>query len=114
MDAALKKKWIAALRSDEYKQTQGYLRISKEVWTKWFYPLSGEFHLAKVGYCCLGVLAELATGKPPATGKLLLGPKLRKTIGMEFETERMFSTMNDEEGLNFKQIATFIGKSETL
>lgn len=40
MNQAVKKIWLAALRSDEYKQTTGSLRASG-------------------GFCCLGVLCEL-------------------------------------------------------
>ncbi len=40
MDVELKKKWVDALRSDKYSQTQGQLRNDK-------------------GYCCLGVLCDL-------------------------------------------------------
>lgn len=42
MNADIKKRWIAALRSGEYQQGQGELKTS-----------SGT-------YCCLGVLCELA------------------------------------------------------
>lgn len=40
MNTQVKEKWIAALRSNEYKQTQYYLHTSD-------------------GYCCLGVLCDL-------------------------------------------------------
>ena len=40
MNPEIKAKWIAALRSGEYKQTQGVLRDRK-------------------GYCCLGVLCKI-------------------------------------------------------
>lgn len=46
MNRKVKSLWVAALLSDEYKQTQGELRNNK-------------------GYCCLGVLCDLhskATG----------------------------------------------------
>jgi hypothetical protein len=39
MNQVIKEKWVAALRSGEYKQTKGYLRNKK-------------------GYCCLGVLTN--------------------------------------------------------
>lgn len=41
MDAGIKARWIAALRSGEYEQAYGQLRSNK-------------------GYCCLGVLSEIA------------------------------------------------------
>jgi len=40
MKQDVKEKWVAALRSDEYKQTKGVLRDT-------------------YGYCCLGVLCDL-------------------------------------------------------
>lgn len=42
MDAALKAKWLAALRSGEFKQARGYLK--------------GHTN----DFCCLGVLCEVA------------------------------------------------------
>lgn len=42
MNQEVKQKWVAALRSGEYKQGAGYLKNSK-----------GE-------YCCLGVLCDVA------------------------------------------------------
>jgi len=45
MDAEIKAKWIAALRSGEYQQGSGALKI--------------EHHNGTVEHCCLGVLAEL-------------------------------------------------------
>jgi hypothetical protein len=46
MDNELKQKWIAALRSGEYKQGIG--------------QLIARTHAGEVKHCCLGVLAELA------------------------------------------------------
>jgi hypothetical protein len=45
MDKALVEKWIAALRSDEYQQGQGFLRTAEDQ------------------YCCLGVAYEVAGGE---------------------------------------------------
>lgn len=41
MNEEIKQQWLTALRSDEYPQTDGYLRDEQ-------------------GYCCLGVLCDLA------------------------------------------------------
>lgn len=41
-------KWVKALRSGEYKQTQGSLQHTKEV------------HEGPEGFCCLGVLCDVA------------------------------------------------------
>lgn len=48
MNQELKAKWIAALRSGEWKQGQDVLRDHKD------------------RYCCLGVLHQLASGKKPS------------------------------------------------
>lgn len=45
MNEQLKNKWVSALRSGEYDQTSGYLKVRR-----------GDGSLA---YCCLGVLCEL-------------------------------------------------------
>lgn len=46
MKPEIKTKWLEALRSGKYKQTQKYLKVKKEDNT--------------CSYCCLGVLCELA------------------------------------------------------
>jgi hypothetical protein len=48
MNPEIRAQWCAALRSGNYPQTQGQLRRTK--------PGDG----AEPGYCCLGVLCELA------------------------------------------------------
>lgn len=56
MNPEVKKLWVDALRSGEYKQTIGLLRGN------W----SGDGVQSETGYCCLGVLTDLhakATGK---------------------------------------------------
>lgn len=45
MDQQVKEKWVAALRSGRYEQARGKLRVGWE---------------GKEGYCCLGVLCEVA------------------------------------------------------
>lgn len=45
MEQALKDRWVTALRSGDYEQTNGYLRRE-----------DGE---GKIGYCCLGVLKDI-------------------------------------------------------
>lgn len=45
MDHAKKAQWLAALRSGEYQQTRGTLKVTRTDGTS--------------GYCCQGVLAEL-------------------------------------------------------
>jgi hypothetical protein len=65
MDAQLKAQWLDALRSGKYPKTTGALRRVTE----------GPARMKPVGYCCLGVLLDIAGtgqwGEPhEATGKL--------------------------------------------
>jgi hypothetical protein len=46
----VQEKWLAALRSGEYKQTGGYLTVTA----------SNDDKVNPVGHCCLGVLCDLA------------------------------------------------------
>ena len=50
MDKLIRDKWVAALRSGEYLQTQGFLHRSN-----WYEVPTAETH----SYCCLGVLCDL-------------------------------------------------------
>lgn len=49
MDAGVKERWVAALRSGEYKQTTGYLKTD-------------------YGYCCLGVLCDIHDKEQAGSG----------------------------------------------
>lgn len=50
MKAEVKELWTTALRSGEYEQTKGRLAVLK----------TGDADNVPEGYCCLGVLCELA------------------------------------------------------
>lgn len=68
MDQAIKERWVTALRSGEYEQGKGYLRLSDG---------KGKDH-----YCCLGVLSELAARDgviAPATVRSFLGTEQAMT-----------------------------------
>lgn len=52
MDKRIKERWLAALRSGDYEQTDGYLHVKAD-------KSSDTFDVSD-GYCCLGVLCELA------------------------------------------------------
>ena|ERR1700684_2971306 len=99
----LKTRWLAALRSGEYKQGSGCLRYKNE-------------------YCCLGVLVELyssdilvkndvdgpynwngysyVVGTPPFS--------FCSEIGMSTEIRNRLIEMNDDNGDSFKTIADYI------
>lgn len=55
MNAAIKERWVAALRSGRYQQTRGWLFRTTPTDT------------APAGFCCLGVLCELAVEDGVAT-----------------------------------------------
>ena len=113
MNKVIKQKWIAALRSGEYKQGKGQLHNSK-----------GEF-------CCLGVLCDLAvkegvvqktagdsdlhydgaTLTPPPSVQKWAGSDLScldidTVVGIE---EEYYTELNDDgDSLTFDQIADLI------
>lgn len=118
MEAKLKAKWVKALRSGKYAQAEGQLRRNG-------------------GYCCLGVLCEIApgvkldesgnasTGRYPYEEHLgfsdLEGPGC-KLFGIPKRVHNRLIQLNDGEdaqGLrtdpkNFNQIADWIEKSKQL
>ena len=118
MNPVVKAKWLEALRSGEYQQTDGLLRTAAD------------------GYCCLGVLSQLASdeGVVPQPKELngsyrwvndqgdsrgmYLLPEVMKWAGLdsvsgEIETEDhvrlSLSHMNDD-GVEFPEIADAIEK----
>jgi hypothetical protein len=92
MKAALKRKWIAALRSGDYKQTCGEL-----------YNKSAQAH------CCLGVLYHCATGKNDLV-RGTLAPITLKRVGLLSEHQDFLADKNDG-GWGFKRIANWIEKN---
>lgn len=92
MDAELKAKWIAALRSGEFKQTRGYLKDD-------------------AGYCCLGVLCKVQGAD---FSKLVLKDISLRGFdgGTTLEDRRRLADMNDgrdgHSEHSFAQIADFI------
>lgn len=65
MDQEVKAKWVAALRSGDYIQGQGFLKTTDE-------------HGAK--HCCLGVLCDLAVLEGVTTAHEVEGDAHRTTI----------------------------------
>jgi hypothetical protein len=88
--------WIAALRSGDYKQTNGMLVA----------PIGG----GEVAHCCLGVYGVLNGYKVVDDGlyddsatcpvNAFVSEKL-----MSFNAQSFFSSLNDTYSLSFKQIA---------
>lgn len=117
MDAELKTKWLAALRSGEYEQGQKSLCVVTHELTQ----------NPKYSFCCLGVLGSIA-GVPRSNLKLfsqlsymdrddLLGtwdpePKELRSFGREdtdtwTTAQRYLAGMNDS-GYTFVEIADWI------
>lgn len=109
MDADLKAKWIAALRSGEYRQTQqGCLREAlKRKGTSY-------------SYCCLGVLADISgigawSGEEllfkgrPMNGYLYAtnAESACDVLGLHRDTTSRLGRMNDN-GKSFAEIADYI------
>lgn len=92
MDQTLKAKWIEALRSGEYKQTQHKLKDN-------------------IGFCCLGVLCDLQGADFDAIemrfGTLSLSTNPSEYIGDLGEHSSKLSMMNDD-GKSFTEIADYI------
>lgn len=94
MDAALKAKWVEALRSGKYAQGSGVLKIS-------------------TSFCCLGVLCDIQAGDWDAITKDLGGSlyteKLPKRLaaGLTADQRAKLARMNDE-GIHFPEIADYI------
>lgn len=98
MNAEFKAKWVEALRSGKYRQTQQALR-------------------EKNAYCCLGVACDISGfgvwdddrflhEEGNNTGYLPTG--LRERMGLEQLQESSLITMNDDEGKTFAEIADYI------
>lgn len=103
MDAAIKEKWLAALRSDKYQQAKGRLRYGR-------------------GFCCLGVLADVCEqpwqhdhkgfwlADPCNYGGRVTGMlpnEFERAVGLDHTTASLLANMNDRGEL-FCEIATYI------
>lgn len=109
MDAAVKQKWVAALRSGEYTQGKGGLKQLVE---------------DEVQHCCLGVLCEvLETPQRRAEDQsvwffgteennhhgFLTEPVLAQA-GLSDDAQHKLASMNDQ-GRSFAEIADYIDKN---
>jgi len=112
MNSEWKAKWLEALRSGDYKQVAGMLK--------------GQGEDGVVGYCCLGVLAEInnklepieeALGTPKAwqvnqggvINSIYLPENLaRDEYGLGFRAQQQLANMNDKDKMSFDEIANWI------
>jgi hypothetical protein len=88
MDAELKAKWVAALRSGEYRQGKHMLRDGDR-------------------YCCLGVLCSINGMGFHGDAGSYLGPRQSSRVGLDRETQTELANMNDL-GVPFPAIADHI------
>lgn len=87
MNAELKDKWLAALRSGEYQQTRSALKNED-------------------GYCCLGVLAHVYSGDWGRDNKKGY-EKVREVLADKYTLDSLMC-LNDTEDLSFPAIADWI------
>lgn len=105
MNQEWKEKWVAALRSGEYKQTRHVLRnITPE----------------NEGFCCLGVLCDLWDNKAwdevKGTGTRMsfqgweegIPTPVREVVGLKLHHAQELVDMNDNKGRSFGEIADHI------
>jgi len=118
MDPEVKKNWIAALRSGEFLQANGYLKAL-------------EKRQRKLHHCCLGVLAEICQApefvkyevipsnetenvkelwKMGEGGSGALSDEFMASIKLETEAADELASMNDN-GTSFKGIANWIERN---
>lgn len=104
MTPDLKTNWLAALRSGDFKQGTGHLRS------------------AQGGYCCLGVLCEVAGWPHAESEDFRQGFEARKgvtitimpdeialeTLGLTLASANCLADMNDRQGYDFVKIAAWI------
>jgi hypothetical protein len=102
MNKTLKDKWVAALRSGQYRQAKEYL------------------HVPNLGYCCLGVLCDIYDDTKwidNAHTEYNFGDRTKRTyptldwlymIGLPDYIAGYLTILNDTENKTFSQIADWI------
>lgn len=106
MDEKAKDKWIAALRSGKYEQTDGSLRAGSVAGRECF--------------CCLGVLADVMGAnwreneidgcQLEASDESLLSDEAAEKFGLTYKNQEVLAKMNDQ-GCAFPIIADYIEKN---
>jgi hypothetical protein len=105
----VRKLWVEALRSGKYQQARGVL-------SKKLSPSKGG-----QGFCCLGVLCELAVkykiiSEPTLSGNQffydgqneVLSSKVRHWVGLKTILSTCLTSLNDHDKKTFKTIADVI------
>jgi hypothetical protein len=108
IDKQVKRKWLKALRSGEYRQGRGCLRSKGKTFDT---------------FCCLGVLLDITDPKAwdrtlqslylwgTERAECALPESVRDEIGLDDEEEGTLITLNDDGGNGFKRIANWIEKN---
>lgn len=107
MNRRVKKKWLKALRSGEYKQGKGFLRRKNPNTCEW-------------EHCIVGVLCDVSGIKWKLYNKNVscitssgtydvsyLLPEMREKLEISLDDEEILNSMNDK-GKTFKQMARWI------
>lgn len=98
MKPEIKAKWLEALRSGKYSQTTEMLRNSH-------------------GFCCLGVLCDVANGDAWEDfewkyGEIVCDTELpepfAKDVGLKGHEEAALVKLNDDQHASFSEIADYI------
>lgn len=98
---AIRRKWVEALRSGAYKQCQG--------------ALSREMADGSEQFCCLGVLGRVIDPNfADRSASSHLGDWFDIAAGVYGRIRQRLSSMNDNHGLSFEQIAALIEKNIEL
>lgn len=101
MSAAIKRKWVNALRSGKFTQGVGALRTSTK-------EMRSE-GLEKPCFCCLGVLCEVTGTKYRAGADYFNMPsrEAKQRLGLDDAVADRLAGLNDE-GMSFRKIARII------
>lgn len=104
MTKELKDAWVAALRSGEYRQARGALT------TRIFDDEADDGAYGTYGYCCLGVLMEIACpdSKYLWEYSATIADTERGRVGLKLDDHEHCIKMNDIEHKTFPQIADWI------
>lgn len=102
MDPVLKTKWLAALRSGEYKQGKHFL-------------VDHNAENNETTHCCLGVLCEVAGSRrlPSVDGYMVNYVVCTEELadyafGLTLKIQKYLMSMNDNQGKSFNEIADWI------
>jgi hypothetical protein len=91
MDTEVKRKWIEALRSGDFKQWRGAL-VATDGHDRWL--------------CCLGV--GFCIAKPDKDVGASWTDEAAEAIGLTVEQREILVSMNDSEKRSFAEIADYI------